>query len=72
MCTPSYTVAEPVGPADVYLHPRSSMPAGEEWLTARELRVELLGPTQVTADEILAEEEEAELRKRLSPPPVLK
>src|SRR5512143_865937 len=34
-----YQISEPVGPADVEPHPRSSMPSGTEWLTTRTLRL---------------------------------
>jgi ribosomal protein S18 acetylase RimI-like enzyme len=58
-----YRVAEEVGPEDVYPHPRSSMGPGKEWLTRRELRVELIGPTQVVEGERLTECEVAELQQ---------
>lgn len=38
---------------------------GKEWLTNRELRVVLIGPTQIVADEQLTEEELRELQRRL-------
>jgi hypothetical protein len=60
-----YRVAEAVAPDDVYPHPHSSMAPGLEWLTRRELRVALIGPTQIVDDERLTEEELASLRQRL-------
>jgi hypothetical protein len=60
-----YRVDEPVGLEDVTPHPRSSMPAGAEWLTRRELRLALIGPTMVRQEERLSEEEVAELRRRM-------
>jgi len=59
-----YLVDEPLGPADVYPHPRSSMPAGLEWLTRRPLRLRLLGPAAAIAGELLSETEVCELRRR--------
>ena len=59
-----YRVGEPVGAEDVTPHPNSSMPPGKEWLTRRELRVALIGPTAVRAEEWLSEAEVAELRRR--------
>jgi len=46
----------------VFPHPRSSMPAGLEWLTAVDLRLELLGPTEVRPEEFLSAEEILRLR----------
>jgi hypothetical protein len=60
-----YRVDEPVGAEDIYPHPRSSMPPGAEWLTRRELRLALIGPTEVREEERLDEEEVAELRRRM-------
>jgi hypothetical protein len=60
-----YRIDEPVGPEDVSPHPRSSMPAGAEWLTRRALRLALIGPTEVREEERLSEEEVDELRRRM-------
>ena len=57
-----YRVAEEVSAGDIYPHPRSSMGPGKEWLTRRELRLELIGPTQVVESERLTEGELAALR----------
>jgi hypothetical protein len=51
-----------VDPGDVYPHPRSSMPAGLEWLTKIDLKVELIGPTELRVDEFLDAAEIACLR----------
>ena len=58
-----YRIAEPVGAEDVYSHPRSTMPPGAEWLTRRELRLALIGPTEVRDEERLTEQDLAELRR---------
>jgi hypothetical protein len=60
-----YRVAERVGEGDVYPHPHSAMAPGKEWLTTRELRLELLGPVEIVQEERLTEEELAELRRRI-------
>jgi hypothetical protein len=61
-----YRIAEPVAPDDVYPHPRSTMPAGLEWLTKRDLRLELLGPVQATPEEQLTEADIQELRRKMT------
>lgn len=48
----------------VYPHPRSSMPAGYEWLTREDLALELIGPTVPLAEELLTEEQAERLMKR--------
>lgn len=52
-----YRIAEEVSLDDIRPHPRSTMRAGVEWLTNRELRVELIGPTEVLPAEQLTEAE---------------
>jgi hypothetical protein len=60
-----YRVVEEVQPSDVYPHPHSTMEASQEWLITRPLQVELVGPTQVIAHEILTQRElDAMLRGR--------
>jgi hypothetical protein len=59
-----YRIAEEIGLSDVYPHPRTVMEPGQEWLTSRELRVELIGPTEVISEEILTPSEIAELQQR--------
>ena len=57
-----YRVDEPLGPEDVTPHPRTTMPDGLEWLTRRELSLTLIGPTEVRTEELLTEEQVAELQ----------
>lgn len=64
-----YRIAEPLGAADVYPHPHSSMEPGLEWLTRRELALELVGPTAICAAERLTEEDIAALHRRQESPP---
>ncbi len=52
-----YGVDEPIDAADIYPHPRSSMPPGLEWLTQRPLRLKLLENVEVAPSEFLGEEE---------------
>lgn len=59
-----FQIDEPVTPDDVYPHPRSSMPAGLEWLTRHPLRLRLLGPVEIVAEEALSEAEVRDLRRR--------
>jgi hypothetical protein len=59
-----YRIDEPLEPEDAYPHPRTTMPPGLEWLTRRELRLLLLGPTEVRKDEFLTQAQLAELRRR--------
>jgi len=58
-----YQTSENIKGNDVYPHPHSSMQEGKEWLTTRELRVELLGATKILEEERLTEEEIAKLKK---------
>lgn len=59
-----YRVGEEVQPGDVYPHPRSSMEAGKEWLTRRELRLALIGPVEIVDAERLTADEIERLRRR--------
>ena len=58
-----YRIAESLKRQDVCPHPRSSMPEGKEWVTARELAVEPLGSTQIIEEEKLTEEEATRLKE---------
>lgn len=60
-----YRVDEPVEDDDVRPHPNSSMASGKEWLTARELRLELIGPVECLEEERLTEDELAVLKRLL-------
>ncbi len=59
-----YRIAEKIRPGDIHPHPRTSMEPGKEWLTSRELKLKLIGPTEVDPAELLTETEREELRKR--------
>ena len=59
-----YIISETVEPDDVAPHPRSAMECGKEWLTRRGLRVTLIGPTEIVAEERLTGDEPAELERR--------
>ena len=59
-----YTVAEEVGPDDVRPHPHPVNADRWEWLTERELELELVGKTVATAAERLTDEEIAETRRK--------
>ncbi|MGC9468585.1 MAG: hypothetical protein ACP5HS_08335 [Anaerolineae bacterium] len=59
-----YEIAEPVGPADVRPHPRTTMAPGDEWLTRRPLELHLIGETVVRPEEYLSEDDIADLRAR--------
>ncbi|MBN1138843.1 MAG: hypothetical protein JXM73_19820 [Anaerolineae bacterium] len=61
-----YRIAEPVGADDVYPHPRSSMAPGLEWLTRRELRIELIGLVAIRETERLTLVEMAMIQERLA------
>jgi len=59
-----YLIVEPVSLEDIVPVPRSSMEAGKEWLTLRELCLHVLETTEVLPDEFLSEGEiEALLRR---------
>jgi hypothetical protein len=60
-----YQIDEGIGEDDVYLHPRTTMEKGLEWLTNKELKVRLIEKTYVRDDEKLSAEEINEI-KRLS------
>jgi len=59
-----YRVAEDVGPEDLCPNPNSSLEPGKEMLTNRDLKVELLGPTQIVDEERLSEEEILKLTRK--------
>ena len=59
-----YRIAEEISAEDVCLHPRTTMEANKEWLTRRELRLALIGSVLVSPEELLTDEEVAELRWR--------
>lgn len=59
-----YQIAEEIGAEDVYPHPNSSMEPGLEWLTKREIKLALIGPTRIQEEETLTEEETAKLKEQ--------
>lgn len=58
-----YRVLE-VGAGDVFPHPNSSMPAGLEWLTRRDLPLELSSAVEIRIQEFLPAEAVRQLRER--------
>ncbi len=61
-----YQIVEELQPGDVYPHPQTTMAPGQEWLTTRELRVQLIGPTAIVAEEVLAAPEIEEFQHRIA------
>ena len=59
-----HIVAEEIEPDDVRPHPHPVNAERWEWLTCRELRLELIERTEATAEERLTDEEIAELRRK--------
>ena len=59
-----YIIVEDVQPDDVVPHPHTTMEPGDEWLTTRELALQLIGPTEIVANEQFTEAELAELLER--------
>lgn len=57
-----YRIAEPLVPTDIYPHPRTTLPPDKEWLTTRELRIELIMPTTVRPEELMSAEEFQQFR----------
>ena len=60
-----YVILEDLGPEDVIPHPHSTMEEGDEWVTTRDLHVQLIATTELVPSELLTGEEIAELKKRL-------
>ena len=60
-----YIIAERIEPGDVIPHPRTTMVEGDEWLTTRELRLQLLHTTEPLTEELLTDEELTVLQQRL-------
>ena len=59
-----YLVAEEIAPDDVHPHPHPVNAARWEWLTRREVKLELIERTEVTAEESLTDEQISELRRK--------
>ena len=60
-----YVIAEEIEADDVNPHPRTTMGPGDEWLTTRELRVRLLGRTEIVPEERFTDEELAAVQEYL-------
>jgi hypothetical protein len=50
-----YVIVERIGPSDVIPHPHTTMAPGDEWLTTRDLRVQLLCSTKPVPEEQFAD-----------------
>lgn len=61
-----YVIDEAIAPEDVEAHPRTTMGPGDEWLTHRELRVQLLGIVEPQPEELFTEAELEDLRQRIA------
>ena len=59
-----YTVADEIGPDDVYPHPHPVNATRWEWLTNRELKLKLIEQTIVTDEERLTDQEIAEMKRK--------
>lgn len=62
-----YRIVEEVRAEDVTPHPRTAMEPGQEWLTQRALRVELVTTTQPRPEELLSPQEVERLRQGKAP-----
>ena len=61
-----YAIAEGIEPGDVTPHPRTTMGPGDEWLTSRKLRVELLCSFELVPEEQLTNQELVVLQEHLA------
>ena len=59
-----HAVSDEIGPDDVHPHPHPANADRWEWLTNRELKLELIERTIVTSGERLTDEEIAALRRK--------
>ena len=59
-----YTVVDEIGPEDVHPHPHPVNLTRWEWLTNRELKIELIEQTIVTDEERLTDQEIAEIKQK--------
>ena len=59
-----YSVADEIGPDDVYPHPHPVNVTRWEWLTNRELKLKLIEQTIVTDEERLTDQEIAEIKQK--------
>src|ERR687885_271879 len=61
-----YRIAEELQAGDVHPHPETTMAPGQEWLTTRVLCVQLIGPTQLVAGELLTAAEIEEPQRKIA------
>ena len=59
-----HVVSEEIGPDDVHPHPHPANATGWEWVTDRELKLELVEETMVADSERLTAGEIAEMRRK--------
>lgn len=59
-----YVVSDEIAPDDVRPHPHPANASRFEWLTHRELKLELIEETVVTDNERMADEESAALERK--------
>ena len=59
-----YVVSDDIGPEDVHPHPHPANADRWEWLTNRELKLELIEQTIVTDEERLPDEEITEIKRK--------
>jgi len=63
-----YQIDEEIRPGDIEPHPRTTMEAGQEWLTTRDLRLSLVERVELSDNERLTEGEIEALRQRMQNP----
>jgi hypothetical protein len=61
-----YVIVDEIQSGDVVAHPQTTMEEGDEWLTTRELRLQLLCTTEPLSSEVLTDEDYAWLKARMS------
>lgn len=59
-----YVVDEEISPDDIYPHPHPVNAGRWEWVARRELRVRLFARTEVRPEDMLTDQQIAELRRR--------
>ena len=52
-----YVISEDVRPEDITPHPETTMAAGDEWLTTRELQIEFVRAVEIVSEEQFTEME---------------
>lgn len=61
-----YFITDEINPEDVLPHPQSTMSDGDEWITTRELRLQLFCTTEVVPSEQLTENDYTMLQDKLT------